>query len=83
MHRQTALGALASYDRSIATMSKTNIMNPSSNIYVNTELDLALGRVVDVSRELVWKAWTDPKHLVKSFVLRPWTTTTCEIDPRP
>ena len=44
MHRQTALGALASFDRSTATMSKTNIMNPSSNIYVNTELDLALGR---------------------------------------
>jgi len=64
-------------------MSKTNIMKTSSNIHVNPELDLVLERIVDVPKELVWKAWTDPKHLVKWFVPRPWTTTTCEIDLRP
>ncbi len=27
-------------------------------------LDLVLERVVDVPRELVWKAWTTPQHLM-------------------
>jgi uncharacterized protein YndB with AHSA1/START domain len=47
------------------------------------ELDLVLERIVDVSPELVWKAWTEPQHLEKWFTPRPWTTVACEIDLRP
>lgn len=47
------------------------------------KLDLVLERVVDVPPELVWKAWTEPKHLVKWFTPAPWTTVDCEIDLRP
>lgn len=46
-------------------------------------LDLVLERTVDVSRELVWKAWTEPEHLKKWFTPAPWVTTECEIDLRP
>jgi uncharacterized protein YndB with AHSA1/START domain len=46
-------------------------------------LDLVLERTVDVPRELVWKAWTTPAHLVKWFTPRPWSTVDCEIDLRP
>lgn len=46
-------------------------------------LDLVLERVVDVPKELVWAAWTEPEHLMKWFCPRPWTTTQCEIDLRP
>jgi uncharacterized protein YndB with AHSA1/START domain len=46
-------------------------------------LDLVLERIVDVPRELVWKAWTDPELLKKWFTPAPWTTTQCEIDLRP
>jgi uncharacterized protein YndB with AHSA1/START domain len=46
-------------------------------------LDLLLERVVDVPRELVWKAWTKPEHLKKWFTPAPWTTPECEIDLRP
>src|SRR3569833_3957899 len=46
-------------------------------------LDLVLERVVDVPRELVWKAWTTPDHLKKWFTPRPWTTPECEIYLRP
>lgn len=46
-------------------------------------LDLVLERVVDVPRELVWKAWTNPEHLKKWFTPAPWTTIDCEIDLRP
>jgi uncharacterized protein YndB with AHSA1/START domain len=46
-------------------------------------LDLVLERVVDVPPHLVWKAWTEPEHLVKWFTPKPWTTVDCEIDLRP
>lgn len=47
------------------------------------KLDLVLERTIDVPRELVWKAWTDPEQLKKWFTPAPWTTTHCEIDLRP
>jgi uncharacterized protein YndB with AHSA1/START domain len=46
-------------------------------------LDLVLERVVDVPRELVWRAWTMPVHLKKWFTPVPWQTVDCEIDLRP
>jgi uncharacterized protein YndB with AHSA1/START domain len=46
-------------------------------------LDLVLERIVDVPRELVWKAWTQPAHVMKWFAPRPWTIADCEIDLRP
>lgn len=36
-----------------------------------------------VSRNLVWRAWTEPEHVVIRFAPAPWTTTDCEIDLRP
>ena len=47
------------------------------------KLDLVLERIVDVPRELVWKAWTTPEYLMKWFTPEPWSTTDCEIDLRP
>jgi uncharacterized protein YndB with AHSA1/START domain len=46
-------------------------------------LDLVLERFVDIPRELVWKAWTEPEHLRKWFAPAPWTTVDCEVDLRP
>ncbi|TGK12393.1 polyketide cyclase [Leptospira fletcheri] len=45
--------------------------------------DLVFERVIDVPRELVWNAWTDPKHVVKWFTPAPWRTVDCEIDLTP
>jgi uncharacterized protein YndB with AHSA1/START domain len=47
------------------------------------KLDLILERQVDVSPELVWKAWTEPEHLQKWFTPAPYQTVKCEIDLRP
>lgn len=47
------------------------------------KLDLVLERDIDVPRELVWKAWTTPKHLREWFTPRPWTVVDCELDVRP
>lgn len=46
-------------------------------------LDLFLEHVVDVPRELVWKAWTTPEILMRWFTPAPWKTIDCEIDLRP
>ncbi len=50
---------------------------------VDPKTDLVLERVVDVSPELVWKAWTTPEHLKRWFTPAPWKTVGCEIDLRP
>jgi len=47
------------------------------------KLDLVLERVVDVPRELVWAAWTQPEHIVKWFTPAPWKTIAAEVDLRP
>lgn len=46
------------------------------------KLDLVLERVIDVPRELVFTAWTTPRHVKEWFVPKPWTITDCEIDLR-
>jgi uncharacterized protein YndB with AHSA1/START domain len=63
-----------SYDR-LAELLARPIPDP--------KLDLVLERIVDVSRELVWAAWTKPEHLSKWFTPAPWTVADCEIDLRP
>lgn len=50
---------------------------------VNPALDLVLQREIDVPRELVWRAWTEPEHLKQWFCPRPWSVSHCEIDLRP
>lgn len=47
---------------------------------IDPKLDLVLERTVDVAPELVWKAWTEPEHLMKWFTPRPWRTVECEVD---
>jgi uncharacterized protein YndB with AHSA1/START domain len=42
-----------------------------------------LERDVDVAPDLVWKAWTEPKHLMPWFCPVPWKVTQCGIDLRP
>jgi uncharacterized protein YndB with AHSA1/START domain len=48
-----------------------------------SELDLVLERVVDVSPQMVFKAWTTPKHLMPWFCPKPYRTVECEIDLKP
>ncbi len=58
-------------------------MNKPLIIKPDPKLDLVLERVIDVPRDLVWKAWTTPEHIVKWFTPKPWSTKECEIDLRP
>jgi uncharacterized protein YndB with AHSA1/START domain len=44
---------------------------------------LTLSRVFDAPRELVWKAYTDPKHIVKWSFANDWESPFAETDVRP
>jgi uncharacterized protein YndB with AHSA1/START domain len=44
---------------------------------------LVIVRIVDASRELVWKAWTEPEHLMRWWAPKGCTTPFCKVDLRP
>jgi len=48
-----------------------------------TERELVITRVFDAPRELVWKAWTDPSHVLKWLGPKNFTAVDFELDPRP
>jgi uncharacterized protein YndB with AHSA1/START domain len=45
--------------------------------------EIVITRVFAAPRELVWKAWTDPRHVARWWGPRGFTTTTHEMDIRP
>ena len=56
-------------------MSKTTTTTEGRN--------LVLERVIDASREKVFRAWTDPELMKQWFAPKPWTTPRVETDVRP
>lgn len=50
---------------------------------IDPERDLVLERIIDITPEQVWAAWTDPAHIVHWFTPAPWKTLSCEIDLQP
>jgi uncharacterized protein YndB with AHSA1/START domain len=55
----------------------------AGNVIAHEEQELVLTRVFDAPRELVFKVWTDPKHLAKWWGPRGFTNPVCELDLRP
>jgi len=47
------------------------------------EQELVLTRVFDAPRELVFKVWTDPKHVAQWWGPHGFTNPVCELDLRP
>jgi uncharacterized protein YndB with AHSA1/START domain len=44
--------------------------------------DLVITRIFDAPRELVWKAWTDPRLVMQWWGPKGFTSPSCEIDLR-
>jgi uncharacterized protein YndB with AHSA1/START domain len=44
--------------------------------------DMTIVRVFDAPRALVWKAWTEPRHLKEWFGPKDFTNPVCEADVR-
>lgn len=55
----------------------------TSNTTIDQNLDLVLTRTVDVARDKLWRAWSDPNLLKTWFAPKPWSVPECEIDLRP
>jgi uncharacterized protein YndB with AHSA1/START domain len=47
------------------------------------EDELVVTRDFDAPRDLVFAAWTDPRHVAQWWGPQGWTTPLCEIDLRP
>jgi uncharacterized protein YndB with AHSA1/START domain len=47
------------------------------------DVDVTVARVFDAPRDLVFKAWTDPKQLVQWWGPAGFTSSRCEVDSRP
>lgn len=59
-------------------------MNEKNNQATTTaDREIVITRVVDAPRELVWEAWTNPKHVVQWWGPRGFTTTIHKMDVRP
>src|SRR5206468_12496497 len=59
-------------------------MNQRNNEATNTaDREIVTTRVFDAPRELVWKAWTDPKHLAQWWGPKGFTNPVCEVNLRP
>ena len=50
---------------------------------VKSEREIVASRTFDAPRELVWKMWTDPEHLVKWWGPNGFRVTTKTVDIRP
>lgn len=53
--------------------------NPAQKSVVN---ELMITRVFDAPRALVWKAWTDPEHLMRWWGPEHFTSPVCKVDFR-
>jgi len=62
-------------------MAASNMGNSAAANFGQREI--AITRVFDAPRELVFKAWTDPKHLARWWGPHHFTNPVCEWDPRP
>jgi len=59
-------------------------MNTKSNpASAPAEREFVFTRVFDAPRELVFKAWTDPKHVAQWWGPHGFTNPVCELDVRP
>lgn len=50
---------------------------------INPKLDLVLNKVLDVTPEQVWKAWTTPALFKEWFCPKPWSTVEARLDLQP
>ena len=50
---------------------------------MTVDREIVSTRVLDVPREKIWEAWTDPKKLAAWFGPKGFTNTFQEFDPRP
>lgn len=53
-----------------------------NNFIPKTEEEITITRIFNATRELVWKTWTEPKHIKRWWGLKDFTSSYCDIDFR-
>jgi uncharacterized protein YndB with AHSA1/START domain len=59
-------------------VTKRNSLGPNP-----TKRELVITRIIDAPRDLVFKAWTEPKHMAQWWGPKGFTNPVCEMDVRP
>ena len=44
--------------------------------------NIVISRIIDAPLEMVWKAWTEPEHLVRWWGPKSYTSPSCKVDLR-
>ena len=57
-------------------------MSKSSDKSEATDNEIVITRIFDAPRELVWRAWTEPEHLMRWWGPENFTAPACRIDLR-
>jgi len=57
--------------------------NINSDTNSTSDREIIISRVLNAPRELVFEAWTDPKHIIKWWGPKGFTNTFYEMDVRP
>jgi len=58
-------------------------MMTATNSTVGERRELVITQVLDAPREVVFKAWIDPKQMAKWWGPKGFTNPVCEMDVRP
>ncbi len=58
-------------------------MTTATNSTVGERRELAITHILDAPREVVFKAWIDPKQMAKWWGPKGFTNPVCEMDVRP
>jgi uncharacterized protein YndB with AHSA1/START domain len=58
-------------------------MSATARITPTATREVTLTRIYDAPRSLVFKMWTDPKHMAQWWGPRGFTNPACELDVRP
>ena len=66
-----------------ANPGNEGIETGATSVFTPDKRELRITRIFDAPRELVFKAWTDPKHLAQWWGPRYFTNPVCEVDARP
>ena len=80
MARGQKPGWSQSLERLATALVESNEAGASSSPTADREI--ATSRVFDAPRDLVWRAWTEPKHLARWYGPNGFTVTTDEMDVR-
>ncbi len=81
-HRMGWTSAFDVLSEYLGKQNAQGINRSESSAALSREREVTITRIFDAPREVVFKAWTDPKQLAKWFGPKGFTNPVCEADAR-